>query len=93
MGSDVQLWSEFSPRLYTLKVASKTDEKSVVFGMRHLDNTNRHLSVNGRRIWLRGTLDCCIFPLTGTPPMTEEGWEKEFTTARRWGLNHLRFHS
>lgn len=93
MGADVQLWSEFSPRLYTLKVASKTDEKSVVFGMRHLDNTNRHLSVNGRRIWLRGTLDCCIFPLTGTPPMTEEGWEKEFTTARRWGLNHLRFHS
>ena len=93
MGADVQFWSEFTPRLYTLSVASKTDEKKVSFGMRRLDNSNRHLSVNGRRIWLRGTLDCCIFPLTGTPPMTEEGWEKEFTTARSWGLNHLRFHS
>ncbi|MGN1245127.1 MAG: sugar-binding domain-containing protein [Muribaculaceae bacterium] len=93
MGDDVKLWSEFSPRLYKLEVTSKTDSKTVSFGMRKLDNSNRHISVNGKRIWLRGTLDCCIFPLTGTPPMTEEGWEKEFNTARRWGLNHLRFHS
>ncbi|MGM9699082.1 MAG: sugar-binding domain-containing protein [Prevotella sp.] len=93
MGADVQLWSEFSPRLYTLQVSSKSDMKEVQFGMRNISNANRQLSINGKPCWLRGTLDCCIFPLTGTPPMTEEGWKKEFTTARSWGLNHLRFHS
>lgn len=93
MGDNMQTWSEFTPRLYTLKVTSNTDSKTVTFGMRQLDNSNRHISINSRPVWLRGTLDCCIFPLTGTPPMNEEGWEKEFTTARRWGLNHIRFHS
>lgn len=93
MDADATLWNEFHPRLYTLQVTSSSDTKTVKFGMRNLDNSNRVLTVNGQRIWLRGTLDCCIFPLTGTPPMTEEGWEKEFTTARNWGLNHLRFHS
>lgn len=32
-------------------------------------------------------------PLTGTPPTDEAGWEKVFSTAKAWGLNHLRFHS
>ena len=61
--------------------------------MREIDNGQGILTVNGNRIFLRGTLECCIFPLTGTPPMTEEGWMKVFATAKEWGLNHLRFHS
>ena len=28
-----------------------------------------------------------------TPPTDEAGWEKVFSTAKEYGLNHLRFHS
>lgn len=98
LGEDAQMWDEFTPELYTLSVAcrfdkKKTERKEVSFGMREIEGSRGFLAVNGNRIFLRGTLECCIFPLTGTPPMTEEGWVKVFSTAKAWGLNHLRFHS
>lgn len=97
MGGGVKLWDEFSPELYTLSVACRSGKeivsKEAAFGMREIKGSHGVLSVNGNRVFLRGTLECCIFPLTGTPPMTEEGWTKVFSVAKEWGLNHLRFHS
>lgn len=97
MGGDVKLWDEFSPELYTLfltcRSGKETVSKEATFGMREIKGSRGVLSVNGNRVFLRGTLECCIFPLTGTPPMTEEGWTKVFSVAKEWGLNHLRFHS
>lgn len=97
MGKDVQLWSEFSPELYELKVQLKAgkyeSEKTVDFGMRKFSKNGTVLMINDKPVFLRGTLECNIFPLTGHPPMDKKGWEKVFTTARAWGLNHLRFHS
>ena len=49
--------------------------------------------MNEKPIFLRGTLECCIFPLTGTPPTDEASWEKLYASAREYGMNHLRFHS
>jgi len=92
-------WDEFTPALYTVRAqfsTGKTAEKdrtSAVFGMRTIDNHNSLLWINGRRLFLRGTLECNIFPLTGHPPMDKKGWLKVFTTAKAYGLNHLRFHS
>ncbi len=91
--SDMRLWSEFAPRLYTLSVTAGGQTKTVSFGMRKFSAEGNRLLINGRPTFLRGTLECCIFPLTGTPPMDERGWMKVFTTAREYGLNHLRFHS
>lgn len=98
LGEDIKTWDEFTPYLYRLSVScqsgrKKTVQREVSFGMREMDNSQGILTVNGNRIFLRGTLECCIFPLTGTPPMTEDGWMKVFSTAKEWGLNHLRFHS
>ena len=97
MGKNPLLWDEFKPDLYTLSTEIKgTGFESIrkeTFGMRLLSNKNAHLQINGHQIFLRGTLECCIFPLTGHPPMDKKGWLKVFTTAREWGLNHLRFHS
>lgn len=98
LGEDIKTWDEFTPYLYRLSVScqsgrKKTVQREVSFGMREMDNSQGILTVNGNRIFLRGTLECCIFPLTGTPPMTEEGWMKVFSSAKEWGLNHLRFHS
>ena len=66
---------------------------AVKFGLRQLSTDGEQLLLNGRRIFLRGTLECSIFPLTGHPPTEKDGWLKVFTAARAYGLNHLRFHS
>ncbi len=97
MGDNMKLWDEFNPNLYVMNAGIEgenfTDEESVIFGMRHITNNDAKFQINGRRMFLRGTLECCIFPLTGHPPMDEAGWRKVFSTAKEWGLNHLRFHS
>jgi hypothetical protein len=91
------LWDEFNPNVYTLKAelingASK-DSRSVSFAFRELGNDQSLLQINGRRLFIRGTLECNIFPLTGHPPMEKAGWIKVFSAAKSYGLNHLRFHS
>lgn len=91
--SDMKPWSEFSPRLYTLSVVAGGQTSTVTFGMRSFKAQGNRLLINGQPTFLRGTLECCIFPLTGTPPTDERGWMKVFTKAREYGLNHLRFHS
>ncbi len=99
LGATMQLWDEFSPSVYQLTakfVADDSKRKSeyqTTFGVRNLTNEKSLLHINSRRLFLRGTLECAIFPLTGHPPMDRAGWEKVFGTARQYGLNHLRFHS
>jgi len=97
MGKNPELWNEFHPFLYSAKVSvggNKTANIAErVFGMRKLTNKNAAIQINGANIFLRGTLECCIFPLTGHPPMHRAEWTRVFSTVREWGLNHLRFHS
>ena len=97
MGKDVMLWSEFSPELYELKTQLKTKKNNSItlvdFGMRSFSKKGSVLTINDKPVFLRGTLECNIFPLSGHPPMDKEGWRKVFVTAKEWGLNHLRFHS
>ncbi|HPC94764.1 MAG TPA: hypothetical protein PLU87_07485 [Sedimentisphaerales bacterium] len=97
MGDDVLLWDEFSPNLYRLAISIKgrdfRDERTVVFGMREFTTQGTQFAVNGRKTFLRGTLECCIFPLTGYPPMEVKAWRKVLAAVKAHGLNHLRFHS
>ena len=94
MGKEFRPWSEFTPDLYRLE-ASLEDGLivSAPLGMRTIRAEGTQFTVNGRKTFLRGTLECCIFPKTGYPAMDEAGWEKIFRTAQEYGLNHLRFHS
>lgn len=97
MGGDVQLWDEFSPVLYRLKAelfAGKyKDVQSIYFGMRELGVENTIFTMNGKRTYMRGNLECCIFPETGYPPMTIDGWMNVLKTMKSYGLNHMRTHS
>lgn len=101
MGDAPRLWSEFDPALYVLKTelaasdgeARYTDTRETVFGMRELGVDGTQFTLNGERIFLRGTLECCIFPRTGYPPTDVESWMKILQAAKDHGLNHLRFHS
>jgi LEA14-like dessication related protein len=93
LGKNVALWDEFNSDLYKVSVQLNGQTVNTTFGMRELSKENGLLQLNGRRIFLRGTLECNIFPLTGYPPMTKPGWVKVFSSAKAYGLNHLRFHS
>jgi hypothetical protein len=101
IGNEAQLWDEFSPALYKLKVSLEAksannkfqDEKTVTFGMREIGTKGTQFTINNRLTFLRGTLECCIFPLTGYPHMDVDGWLRILKAAKAHGLNHLRFHS
>jgi len=98
-GNEMQLWDEFSPILYRMSIGlsdqagQEVDYKEIEFGMREFKAKNTRFEVNGRPVFLRGTVECCIFPLTGYPAMDEESWEYIFSTCHDYGLNHMRFHS
>jgi hypothetical protein len=93
MGDHPLLWDEFDPALYRLTVRVGDDVRVVEFGMREFGIEGMHFTVNGRIIHLRGMVENCEFPLTGYAPMDEAAWERVFRIARRFGLNHMRFHS
>ena len=90
-------WDEFSPSLYKLNATVKSSEgrdgTTTTFGVRTISNNNARLQINNRPLFLRGTLECSIFPKQGHAPMEKNGWLKVFNTAKAYGLNHLRFHS
>ena len=46
-------------------------------------------TINNRAIFLRGTLECCIFPLTGYPPTDVASWKRILTIARERELQAL----
>ena len=97
MGSEVLLWDEFHPNLYLLKAVLTSSFgrhiKQQEFGMREFKIKGSRFEVNGRPVFLRGTLECSIFPLTGYPSTSVDDWIKIFKTCKSHGLNHVRFHS
>lgn len=97
LGNDALLWDEFNPNLYQLNVTLAYDNKvanySETFGLREIKVENNQIKINNRKLFLRGTLECAIFPKTGYPPTDKEEWKKIFSKIKSYGLNHMRFHS
>ena len=97
LGASAAAWDEFTPALFrltaTLDAAGSRDEREVVFGLREIATRGTQFTINGRPIFLRGTLECAIFPLTGYPPTDVESWKRIVGIAKAHGLNHIRFHS
>jgi len=94
LGPKVLSWDEFEPNLYRLCASLDGGEsRRVVFGMREVGRQGTQITINGRPTFLRGTLECCIFPLTSHPPTDVDYWRKIVRTCKAHGLNHIRFHS
>lgn len=96
MGSHPLLWDEFHPNLYEMQVSLGErggDHKKITFGMREFTGSGTQFRINGRLTFLRGTLECAIFPQTGYPPTGVGPWMHILRVARSYGLNHIRFHS
>lgn len=93
----IKPWDEFQPNLYTLvtrlETAAGVDEETTVFGMREVGIEGTRFTLNGRPLFLRGTLECCIFPLTGYPSTDVASWKRIIRICKAHGLNHIRFHS
>jgi len=96
-GNEAKLWDEFSPALHKLDVnltgAGADDQRQLVFGLREIGVKGRQFIINDRPVFFRGTLECCIFPLTGYPPTDVESWKRIIRICQSHGLNHMRFHS
>lgn len=94
----IKTWDEFSPELYTLETTlflngKKVQTQTNSIGFREISANGKSLTINGEPLFLRGTLECAIFPLTGHPPVTVPEWTKQLKSAKAYGLNHIRFHS
>ncbi len=101
MGDDVQLWDEFHPVLYRLsaKISAESDGEnysgstSTSFGMRDFKTKGTQFVINGNPTFIRGTLNCAPFPITGYPPTDVAHWLRIFKIAKEYGQNSVRFHS
>jgi beta-galactosidase len=94
---DAEPWDEFAPNLQRLTIqltgAQANDKRVVTFGLREITTQGRQFVLNGRKAFLRGTLECCVFPLTGFPPTDVDSWKRIIRICKAHGLNHIRFHS
>lgn len=90
-----KLWDEFNPNRYSLTVQLENNPpgKSIAFGFRRGGTQGSQFTLNGRKTFFRGTLECCIFPLTGHPPTDVDSWKRIIRIAKDHGLNMFRFHS
>ena len=88
-----KLWDEFQRCLYQLKVMAGDDVYETTFGLRDIKVKDGKILLNGRPLFLRGTVGNCCFPETGYPPTDEAAWMRIFRKCKEYGLNHLRFHS
>jgi len=97
MGNSMKLWDEFQPNVYTMNLtlesSSGIDKKQETFGMREFKVDGTQFAINGRPLFLRGTLECAIFPKTGYPSTDVEEWKRILNVIKAHGLNHMRFHS
>lgn len=97
LDKDAVLWDEFSPNVYALKLEAKGNgfysETATTAGLREFKADGSRFAVNGRPVFLRGTLECAIFPKTGYPATDTTEWERIMRVIKSHGLNHIRFHS
>jgi hypothetical protein len=93
LGADAPLWDEFHPAVRHLTAKLGDATCSTTFGLREIATRGTQFTVNGRKTFFRGTLECCVFPLTGHPPTDKASWQRLITIAKAHGLNLFRFHS
>lgn len=93
-----RLWSDDDPYLYDAvfilrdgdTVIDRVDKR---LGLRAIRTKGRQILLNDRPVFLRGYVDCCIFPQTGYPSWDVDEYRRQFRIARAHGFNHVRLHS
>lgn len=95
--TDQATWDEFNPKMHQLRLwlrgTGVEEYYDLKVGLRDFRAVGKDFVLNGRPIYFRGTHHGGDFPLTGYPPTDLAYWKKLFETCKKWGLNHMRFHS
>lgn len=96
LNGQAQLWDEFHPALQRLKLRLSGDQadagRELVFGLREVSVKGREFFLNGRKLFVRATCECGIFPKTGHPPTDVDSWKRIMRICQEHGLNFMRFH-
>ena len=93
LGENATNWDEFHPAVHHLTAKLGDATRSTTFGLREISTQGTQFTVNGRKTFFRGTLECCVFPRTGHPPTDLKSWRRIIGIAKSYGLNLIRFHS
>lgn len=98
LGENAKEWDEYQPYVYELTVRIMRGERVLCekvsyFGLRDFTHKELTLFCNDKEIFLRGTHDAMIFPLTGYAPMDLDSWLHVYGTSKEYGLNHYRYHT
>ena len=94
LGPWARRWDLGEGNLYTLTAeADGMESRSTVFGIRDFRAAKGHLTLNGRRIFLRGETNCAVYPETGYIPTDTARWRDILKGYRQYGVNCVRFHS
>lgn len=94
-------WDEHQSSPYVVDITLRaqiggreiTHTVTTPLAMRESSTRGTQITLNGRPIFLRGSVENAIFPITGYPPMDLEPWRRIFRILADYGMNHLRFHS
>lgn len=90
-------WDEYSPNVYKLEISMDAldtqDKWDGTFGFRNFCAGKNKFFINGEETFLRGKHDGMIFPLTGYAPAEVKDWIKVMSMAKKYGINHYRFHT
>ena len=76
-----------------MECKGKSDEMTTTFALCDFKAEGNHFIVNGRKTFLRGKHDACVWPLTGHVAMGYDEWYNYLKTCKQYGINHVRFHS
>ena len=91
---DAPRWDIEEGKLCPLTVTcGRLGSRTVSFGIRDFAAKDGYLTLNGRRVFLRGEANCAVFPETGYSPMDAGSWIAILQKYRAYGVNCMRFHS
>ena len=93
-----RLWSPGAPHLYTARLSLAQPGKAIDsvetrFGLREIAIRGPHITLNGKRVFLRGYGDDCVFPETMAAPSDKAVHLKRLRVAKACGFNYVRHHS
>ncbi len=95
---EAKLWSPDTPYLYTARLSllqqgRTLDSQQSRFGVRTIEIRDTSFYLNGKKIYLNGYGDDCVYPETICPPSDKEYYLNRLRVAKSYGFNYVRHHS
>ena len=92
------LWSPPTPVLYVarlslLRAGEMVDQVETRFGLRKIELRGARIYINGKRAFLHGYGDDCVYPETMAAPSDKAVYAARLRVAKEYGFNHVRHHS